>query len=112
MPENINSRIQTLLGDIFPAGSQHEVVIRVNDAVAYAVWESLNTLAPSERDCICMKYGIVGAPMKFKDVAERVKVASRSDGPGSRERIRQLVAKGLNKMRRPPRSDAILAAMK
>lgn len=71
--------------------------------VARVVNEQLNTLVPKEARVLCMRFGIGCAEMTLDEIAQRFDV--------SRERIRQIEAKALRKLKNPNRSDALRDAL-
>jgi RNA polymerase primary sigma factor len=64
------------------------------------IHEVLKSLAPREREVIEMRFGLLdGHPKTLDEVARRFKI--------TRERIRQIEARGLSKLRQQPRSSRL-----
>lgn len=61
--------------------------------------KSLSTLSPKESDIIRLRYGIDGSEKTLEEVGNKFNV--------TRERIRQIEAKALRKLRHPSRSKKI-----
>jgi DNA-directed RNA polymerase sigma subunit (sigma70/sigma32) len=110
LPEtaNINERLEELLTDIFPPGSVYARPVRLNDAVAFAIWQDIGTLPPNERNCICLHYGITKQPARLTEIAKSLKQDGMINKDATREQIRRLLARGLNKLRQ---ADGIRAAL-
>jgi DNA-binding CsgD family transcriptional regulator len=86
---------------VLPDPMEEVMDIQLSNAIRYC----LDTLTPRECEILKMRYGIgTGIDHTFKEVGEAFKV--------SVERIRQIEAKALRKMRHPARSGFLINAWK
>jgi DNA-directed RNA polymerase sigma subunit (sigma70/sigma32) len=115
MSKDLETSLRNLLNAIFPEGRWHgrtdRIHIRIDEHVALVTLNMLATLDVRLAGCVCAKYGITGKPMNLREISgvvERVQEPETHIGPA---RARQIVQKGLRKMRHPIRAERIIRAM-
>ena len=110
--------IKALLEGIYVGDKRYGITkatiekLRVDNRVALMVLDMMETLLDREQLALCLRYGVTGkSPMDLKEIAWQLGKVKDSNSPIGKERARQIVARGLRKMRNPSRGHRLIALL-
>lgn len=112
MQPELHLAVERLLTKLFPpVGIYSGVRIVVDSSVALAVLQAVESLGEREAACICLRFGLTGSKLCLAGIAQVVPKVRQPDETVKPERTREIIARGLRRLRHPVRSKRIFEAM-